>query len=145
MDFSKYEIDLAIYDEMFQSDGVPRDHSARIHEALNELSGAELGEIQERVTRSFLNEGITFTVYGDDEADERIIPIDCLPRTLPDAEWRQLEAGLAQRVRALNLFLADVYGDGRVVADGVIPEEMVHDCPSTAPRCAASRRPAAPG
>ena len=106
MDFSKYEIDPAIYDEMFQSDGVPRAHSARI-----------------------LNEGITFTVYGDDEADERIIPIDCLPRTLPDAEWRQIEAGLAQRVRTLNLFLADVYGDGRVIADGVIPEEMVHDCP----------------
>ena len=129
MDFSKYEIDPAIYDEMFQSDGVPRAHSARIHEALNELSSAGLGEIQERVTRSFLNEGITFTVYGDDEADERIIPIDCLPRTLPDAEWRQIEAGLAQRVRTLNLFLADVYGDGRVIADGVIPEEMVHDCP----------------
>ena len=129
MDFSKHEIDPAIYDEMFQSDGAPRAHSARIHEALNDLSSAGLGEIQERVTRSFLNEGITFTVYGDDEADERIIPIDCLPRTLPDAEWRQIEAGLAQRVRTLNLFLTDVYGDGRVIADGVIPEEMVHDCP----------------
>ncbi len=129
MDFSKYEIDPAIYDEMFEAQGRPRAHTTRLHEALTELSSAELGEIQERVTRSFLNEGITFTVYGDDEADERIIPVDCLPRTLPAAEWAQLEAGLAQRVRTLNLFLGDVYGAGRVLADGVIPAAMVHDCP----------------
>ena len=63
------------------------------------------------MTRSFSNEGITFTVYGDDEADERIIPIDCLPRVLSGAEWRQLEAGLTQRLKALNLFLEDVYGE----------------------------------
>ena len=129
MDFSQYELDDAIYDEMFQPDGAPRAHNARIHEALSRLSGAELGEIQERVTRSFLSEGITFTVYGDDAADERIIPIDCLPRTLPSAEWRRLAAGLAQRVLALNRFLADVYGAGRAVTDGVIPREMVYDCP----------------
>ena len=89
----------------------------------------ELCEVQERVTRSFLNEGITFTVYGDEEADERIIPIDCLPRILPHAEWRMLEAGLKQRIVALNHFLADVYGECRAIADGVIPEEMVRGCP----------------
>ncbi len=81
------------------------------------------------MTRSFSNEGITFTVYGDDEADERIIPIDCVPRVLAGAEWRQLEVGLTQRLRALNLFLEDVYGEARIIADGVIPVDVVRGCP----------------
>ena len=129
MDFSAYDLDGAIYDEMFLSDGTPREQCRQLHETLSRLSAEELGTIQERVTRSFSNEGITFTVYGDDEADERIIPIDCLPRVLSGAEWRQLEAGLTQRLKALNLFLEDVYGEARIIADGVIPVDVVRGCP----------------
>ena len=129
MDFSSYRLDPGIYDEVLQPGGAPRAHCRLLCDALAGFSGAELGEIQERVTRSFRNEGITFTVYGDGEADERIIPVDCVPRILPAAEWEELEAGLRQRVLALNRFLADVYGDGRALADGVIPEEMVRGCP----------------
>ena len=133
MDFGAYEIDPAVYDEMFGPDGAPRGHSLALHETLGKLPSAEIGEMQERVGRSFLNEGITFTVYGDDEAEERIIPIDCIPRILAAAEWKHLEAGLTQRVLALNHFLADVYGDARAVADGVVPEELVHGCPQYRP------------
>ena len=129
MDFDAYDLDNDIYDEMFRPEGVPREHCRPLHETLCRLSAAELGTIQERVTRSFSNEGITFTVYGDDEADERIIPIDCVPRVLSGAEWRQLDAGLTQRLRALNLFLEDVYGDARIIADGVIPVDVVRGCP----------------
>ncbi len=129
MDFGAYEIDPAVYDEMFGPDGAPREHSRSLHEALGRLSNTDLAEIQERVSRSFLNEGITFTVYSDDAADERIIPIDCIPRILAAAEWKRLEAGLVQRVLALNHFLADVYGDARAIADGVIPEDLVYGCP----------------
>ena len=129
MDFGAYEIDPAVYDEMFGPDGAPRGHSVALHETLCKLSSADLGEMQARVGRSFLNEGITFTVYGDEEAEERIIPIDCIPRVLAAAEWKHLEAGLTQRVLALNHFLADVYGDARAVADGVVPEELVRGCP----------------
>ena len=129
MDFGAYEIDPAVYDEMFGPDGAPRGHSLALRETLGKLSSADLGEMQERVGRSFLNEGITFTVYGDDEAEERIIPIDCIPRILAAAEWKRLEAGLTQRVLALNHFLADVYGDARAVADGVVPEDLVYGCP----------------
>ncbi len=129
MDFSAYDLDSDIYDEMFLSDGTPREQCRQLHETLGRLSAEELGTIQERVTRSFSNEGITFTVYGDDEADERIIPIDCVPRVLSGAEWRQLEAGLTQRLKALNLFLEDVYGAARIVADGVIPVDVVRGCP----------------
>ena len=128
MDFDAYDLDADIYDEMFLPDGTPREHSRVLHDALRRLSGDELGRIQERVTRSFSNEGITFTVYGDEEADERIIPIDCVPRILSGTEWRQLEAGLTQRLGALNRFLEDVYGEACIVADGVIPADVVRGC-----------------
>ena len=133
MDFSRYRLDPGIYDAVLRPDGAPRAHCRLLCDALAGFSGAELGEIQERVARSFRNEGITFTVYGDGEADERIIPIDCVPRILPAAEWAEIDAGLRQRILALNRFLADVYGDGRAIADGVIPEEMVRGCPQYRP------------
>ena len=129
MDFSLYDFDPAIYDEMFVAEGEPRDHCQAVVEALRALPDDDLNTIQERVTRSFSQEGITFTVYGDEEAEERIIPIDCVPRLLALAEWRELEAGLVQRIRTLNLFLADVYGDCRVVRDGVIPSDVILGCP----------------
>ena len=110
MDFENYALDTAIYDEMFLPDGTPREHCQELVEFLCGLSADELGSIQERVTRSFLNEGITFTVYGDEEAEERIIPIDSLPRVLSSSEWRHIEAGLTQRLRALNSFLETFTG-----------------------------------
>ena len=129
MDFSLYDFDPAIYDEMFVAEGEPREHCRAVVEALRKLPDDDLTTIQDRVTRSFSQEGITFTVYGDEEAEERIIPIDCVPRLLALAEWRELEAGLVQRIRTLNLFLADVYGDCRVVNDGVIPADVILGCP----------------
>ena len=113
MDFDSYDLDPIFYDEMFLADGSSRVACRQLHEALLDLSAEELASIQERVTRSFSNEGITFTVYGDAEADERIIPVDCVPRVLSNADWRHLESGLAQRLRTLNLFLEDVYDEAK--------------------------------
>ena len=129
MHFDAYDLNAAIYDEMFLPDGTPREHCRELYDTLCRLSDEELGAIQERVTHSFSSEGITFTVYGDDEADERIIPIDCVPRLLSAAEWRHLESGLTQRISALNRFLEDVYGEARIIADGVIPADVVRGCP----------------
>ena len=129
MHFDAYDLNAAIYDEMFLPDGTPREHCRELYDILCRLSAEELSAIQERVTRSFSTEGITFTVYGDDEADERIIPIDCVPRLLSAAEWRHLESGLTQRISALNRFLEDVYGEARIIADGVIPADAVRGCP----------------
>ncbi len=129
MNFDNYDLDPSIYDEMFLPDGAPHEHCRQLYDTLTQLSEEEIVSIQERVTRSFENEGITFTVYGDDEASERVIPIDCLPRVMPAAEWRLLDTGLTQRVTALNAFLEDVYGEGRIVDDGVIPADMVYECP----------------
>ena len=72
-----------------------------------------------------LNLGITFTVYSDRDAIDRVLPFDVIPRLIAPDEWRRLEEGLVQRVTAINLFLRDVYGPGRILADGVIPEELV--------------------
>ena len=129
MDFNDYELDGRIYDEMFHADGNARSHYQGVHTALTETSAADLGDIQEQVTGSFSSEGISFKVYGDEEGDERIIPVDCLPRVLSGSEWSELETGLTQRLKALNLFLADVYGPARIVEDGVIPVDVVRGCP----------------
>ena len=129
MNFDTYNLDPSIYDEMFRPDGTAREHCEPLHESLCRLSAEELSSIQERVTRSFSNEGISFTVYGDEEGEERIIPVDCVPRVLSGAEWWHLETGLTQRLQALNRFLEDVYGEARIIEDGVIPVDVVRDCP----------------
>lgn len=129
MEFKNYEIDRSFYDEMFEVDGSPRTHCVELHSTLTDLTQLELSTMQERVTRSFYNEGITFIVYGDEAAGERIIPIDCVPRVLANAEWRHIESGLDQRLRALNLFLEDVYNEARIINDGVIPVDVIRGCP----------------
>ena len=138
MDFDSYILDGSIYDELFLPDGAPREHCAQLYQALRGFSSDELATIQERVTNSFSNEGITFTVYGDEEAEERIIPIDCLPRIVSASDWNDIESGLTQRIKALNLFLEDVYGQSRgndlfgeprIVHDGVIPADVIRECP----------------
>ena len=127
--FAGYPSDPVFYDEMFDDSGEPHPHCRALWKALDTMPPAELTALQELVEHSFLHEGITFAVYGEGEAHERIIPIDCLPRILDALEWSHLERGLEQRLRALNLFLADVYGPGRVFTDGVIPVDLVRGCP----------------
>ena len=129
MDFESYDINQLFYDEMFHSNGDPRRHYQGLHRTLRQTSLADLTGLQEQVTGSFSSEGISFKVYGDEEGDERIIPVDCLPRVISASEWRQLEIGLTQRLKALNLFLADVYGPARIVEDGAIPVDVVRGCP----------------
>ena len=77
---------------------------------------------------SFLHQGITFTVYGREEGTERIFPNDLLPRIITSAEWETIERGLTQRITALNLFLRDIYHEGRSLKAGVVPSDMVYSC-----------------
>ena len=127
--FAGYEIDADFYDEMFDATGAPRHHCRKLWEALDAIPRAEIASMQERAERSFLHEGITFSVYDEEEAHERIIPIDFLPRILYASEWDLIERGLRQRLEALNLFLADIYGPARILADGVLPVDLVLGCP----------------
>ena len=133
MDFDGYRLDPSVYDEMFLPDGEPREHARVLHEALNRMTADELTSVQGRVTRTFFRESISFTVYGDAEAEERIIPVDPIPRVLTASDWQVVADGLTQRVRALNFFLQDVYSEGRIIDDGVIPEDMVRGCPQYRP------------
>ena len=118
------------YDEMFAADGSVRSHYAALHARVASLTPAELAERQRTLEQSFLLQGITFTVYGAENTTERIIPTDLLPRIIPSQEWSRIEAGLIQRVRALNAFLADIYGEQKILADGVVPRELVLGAPS---------------
>jgi len=125
--FENYWLDQA-YDEMFEAEGVPRAHYAALHELLRELPLAEMRHRKQAADMSFLHQGITFTVYGREEGTERIFPHDLLPRIITSAEWETIERGLAQRITALNLFLRDIYGDEKCLADGVVPREIVYSC-----------------
>ena len=125
--FTDYQLDGA-YDEMFAGPGDPRPPYEALYRRLQELPVAELLRREQAAELSFLQQGITFTVYGRDEGAERIIPHDLLPRILTGAEWATIERGLAQRITALNLFLKDIYHGGQILAAGVVPREMIYTC-----------------
>jgi uncharacterized circularly permuted ATP-grasp superfamily protein len=114
------------YDEMFDRTGQVREHYAGLDARLTTLPSEELKRRQQACELSFLHQGITFTVYSDNQSTERIIPTDLLPRIVTAHEWARVEAGLKQRILALNLFLRDIYGDGRVLKDGVVPRSMIY-------------------
>ena len=127
--FTDYDLDPNYYDEMFGTDGDARPACKRLNAALAELAPEDLTRLQEGVYRHFLHEGITFTVLDAERATEQIIPIDCVPRVLTGAEWEHIERGLKQRLAALNLFLKDVYHDGRCLRDKIVPIDLVLGCP----------------
>ena len=101
---------------------------APLIEELLVASQDELRKRQLEADRAFLTQGITFTVYGDDQGTERIFPFDLLPRIITSREWDTLERGLAQRLTAVNLFLKDIYHEGRILAERVVPPELVYSC-----------------
>lgn len=113
------------FDEMFEADGTPRRHYSKLVAALAELSEEEFHKRKEAVDLTFLDQGITFTVYGNEESTEKIFPFDMVPRIIPASEWAPLEEGLIQRITALNLFLHDIYHDQKIIKDGVIPREVI--------------------
>ena len=109
------------WDEMFAELGMPRESYEALHATLQPLSSAELGVRAEVLARAFLDQGITFALKGV----ERPFPLDIVPRIIAADQWRAVELGVAQRIRALEAFLADVYGAGQVLADGVVPRRLI--------------------
>jgi uncharacterized circularly permuted ATP-grasp superfamily protein len=114
-----------VFDEMHAADGSVRLSYGEYNTWLAEQSGALLSNKRAEADLVFRRVGITFAVYGDDAGTERLIPFDIIPRIIPAAEWRQLEAGLRQRVKALNRFIHDVYHDQNIVRAGKIPADQV--------------------
>ncbi len=125
--FNDYQLDAA-YDDMFDATGTPRHHYRALYERLRELPIDEMRRREQSAQLSFLEQGITFTVYGREEGTERIIPQDVLPRILTSTEWSVIEQGLAQRVKALNHFLRDIYHEGRILAAGIVPRDLIYTC-----------------
>lgn len=122
--FASYQLE-GFFDEIFEAPGVPRPHYRQLYQRLADLSAEEFAGHQRRADAAFLQQGITFTVYGDERQTERIFPFDLLPRVIPHSEWARLDTGLKQRMRALNQFLADVYGEQRILKDQVVPRDLV--------------------
>ena len=113
------------FDEAFDGAGAPRRHYRALISLLESFTQSDI-ERRERLQKlSLIDQGVTFTVYGEKEGVERIFPFDFVPRIIPAGEWRRVEAGLVQRVTALNLFIADVYGEQKCLKDGIIPAELV--------------------
>lgn len=122
--FSCYQKE-AFFDEMFKDDTTPFPHYDQLMKMFGTMDQTSIDERQRLVDDGFLEEGITFTVYGDNEGTERIFPFDLIPRIIPNDEWTTIEQGLTQRIIALNLFLNDIYHDGQIIKDGIIPEDIV--------------------
>jgi len=113
------------FDEMMSGDGHVRPHYRKLVERYTNLTAEDFEQRRRAVDVSFLRQGITFNVYGDSQGVEKIFPFDLVPRIVPAKEWEHIEAGLAQRITALNLFLHDIYHEQRIVKEGVIPPYYV--------------------
>jgi uncharacterized circularly permuted ATP-grasp superfamily protein len=124
MDFTNYQLDN-FYDELFESRGKPRPGSKLLIERLESLSGESILAKQKAAETMLLQMGITFAVYGNEEGAEKIFPFDIIPRIIDGAEWDRIEAGLKQRIFALNAFIDDIYNGRRIVKDRVIPEDVI--------------------
>jgi uncharacterized circularly permuted ATP-grasp superfamily protein len=117
----------AAYHEFYRDDFEPRPHYVPLWEHIRRAGQSLLSEKAREAHWTLQTDGVTFTVYGDDEEGiERVWPLDLLPRIIPAAEWLPIEAGLKQRVRALNEFLLDLYGKQQVLRDGVVPAELIY-------------------
>ena len=122
--FDNYQPE-SFFDEMFEAPGKPRPHYRRLLERFQRLQRDEFDRRRTAVDLSFMRQGITFTVYNDDQGTERIFPFDLVPRIIPQSEWQHLVRGLEQRITALNLFVKDVYGEQRILKEGVIPAPYI--------------------
>src|SRR5437868_2816455 len=119
------EYALVGFDEMFADAGDPRPHYRPLHDRLAGLAAADLERRDRLADELMRTQGITFTVYGRGQGVERIMPFDPIPRLVAADEWERIERGLKQRVRALNLFIQDVYHDRKILKDGVVPADLV--------------------
>lgn len=123
--FENYPIN-GIFDEMFEAPGAPRPHYRGVYDFTRQISSDTLQRRRRMADVAFRNQGITFTVYGDNTGVERIFPFDLMPRIVPAHEWDVVERGLVQRITALNLFCHDVYHDQHILREKVIPPEMIY-------------------
>ncbi len=129
------------YDEMFLADGRPRPRLEAVVQRLQSLADGELVRHQKSAESMLRNLGITFNVYGHQDGAEKVWPFDILPRVIEAEEWVTIERGLKQRIRALNLFLQDIYNERKILADKVVPADLILSAKTYRAACAGQRPP----
>lgn len=138
--FEHYSTDK-FFDELIDSAGRPRPDAAPLVEVINRLPSGDLLRRQSAIERSLHRMGITFTVYGDSSGTEKIMPFDIVPRILGSMLWRHIEAGLKQRIKALNLFLDDIYNEQAILKDNVIPRDLIENASTFLKPCIGLKPP----
>jgi len=118
--FHKYPLIGDTWDEMYDEEHV-RLHYQNVYDSLSSIAADELSKKEELAKSLFMSQGITFTVYSSGEGIEKIFPFDIIPRIITAAEWDFIERGIKQRLKALNLFLKDVYHQQFILKDGIVP------------------------
>jgi len=126
---ARYGADPRVWDEMFGKDGI-RSAYRNIVSAIQDLSADEMSHKDELAKKLFMSQGITFTVYSSGEGIEKIFPFDIIPRILEAAEWKHIEEGIKQRLKALNIFLKDIYHQQFIIKDGIVPAKLIYSCPN---------------
>lgn len=134
IDWNSYD-SKGFYDELLEAPGRPRQAAIELCDVLASFSPQELAERKAAAEIAIQTMGITFTVYSEGSMIDRAWPFDIVPRIIPANEWRRTEAGLKQRVEALNLFIDDLYHDQRIVKDGVVPAEVLEQSVNFRPQC----------
>ncbi|GAC1370826.1 MAG: circularly permuted type 2 ATP-grasp protein [Hymenobacter sp.] len=117
-----------VWDEMFRADTIRPEYQHFVR-TIENLAGSEMTRKAELAKKLFLSQGVTFTVYNSGEGIEKIFPFDIIPRIITHPEWQRIEAGIKQRLKALNIFLKDIYHQQFIIKDGVVPAELVYSCP----------------
>jgi uncharacterized circularly permuted ATP-grasp superfamily protein len=126
--FDQYLLPPDIWDEMYANEQI-RNHYKILFQYLSSLPPDELKNKEELSKKLFMSQGITFTVYSSNEGIEKIFPFDVVPRIITAAEWLTIEAGIKQRLTALNLFLKDIYHHQEVLKQGIVPTDLIQSCP----------------
>jgi uncharacterized circularly permuted ATP-grasp superfamily protein len=134
MNFEHYQPG-SFFDEMFEAGCEPRSAAKALVQVIEAMSDGELLRRQQSAERVLLHMGITFNVYGDSAGTERIFPFDLVPRIVAAVEWNWIDRGLKQRIRALNLFIDDIYHDQKIVKDGVVPADVINTASSFRKQC----------
>src|SRR3954469_25856858 len=124
----QYNSAADIWDEMYDKQQI-RDHYSKVFSSLEQFDVSALQQKDRLAGELFMNQGITFTVYSDNAGIERIFPFDIIPRIITGKEWDHVEKGIQQRLKALNLFLKDIYNEQQIIKDAVIPAELIASCP----------------
>ncbi len=128
--FGSYERLPNTWDEMYLDDSKIRSQYDIINSYLGNISPESLHQKEELSKQLFMSQGVTFTVYSDNEGIEKIFPFDIVPRVITAAEWEKIDRGIKQRLKALNLFIKDIYHDQFILKDGIVPADLIYSCPN---------------